>query len=104
MIDDIAGKVKFKDSNVNTIKQSYGNLLDDESSISNEFNSSIVNVGKNIENNILQRKSNEQSRDTQNVSCHNNKSIFFNPICKEEIEKIIINIVLKIKFLIFHIL
>jgi len=38
MIIEIAGKVKFKESNINKIKQSGGNLLEDESSICNEFN------------------------------------------------------------------
>jgi len=55
----------------------------------NLINSFFVNVGKNIENNILQRKPDELSWDTQNVNCHNKKSIFLNPICKVEIEKCI---------------
>jgi len=52
MINEITGKVKSKDSNINKIKQGGGNLLEDEFSICNEFNSFFVNVGKNIENKI----------------------------------------------------
>lgn len=89
MINEIITiKVKFKD-NINKIKLNRGNLLEDAFSICNEFNTFFVNISKNIENNILQRKYGELSWDTQNVNCYNNKYLFFNPICKEKIEKYI---------------
>lgn len=58
MINEITGKMKFKDNNINKIKQIGGNLLENEFSICNEFNSFFVNIGKN---NNLQRKYEELS-------------------------------------------
>jgi len=89
MFNEITGKIKSKDSYINKINQSGGNLLEYEFSIHNEFNFFFVTVGKNIENNCLKRKFDELSWDIQNTNCNNNKSIFFNPIRNVEIEKYI---------------
>lgn len=72
MINEIAGKSNKNKLIVDKIKQSNGTIINDEISISNEFNNFFINVGMNIENNILNMDKKNLSWDNLNKNCHVN--------------------------------
>lgn len=53
MINDITGRKVHKNYNIDKLIQNDGQLLEDSTSICNQFNSIFVNVGKDIDNNII---------------------------------------------------
>lgn len=52
----------------------------------------FINVGTNIENNILKKNYEKLNWKNSNPKCHINNSIFLAPITRDEIEKYLLKV------------
>lgn len=88
LTNEIAGKPKTKNIIINEIKNN-NCILKDSVDIANEFNKYFINVGNEIEKNILKNNFIKKNWDDLNTKCHVKDSIFLTPITRDEIIKYI---------------
>ncbi|KAF0696164.1 RNA-directed DNA polymerase from mobile element jockey [Aphis craccivora] len=87
IINDITGKKKANTNIINNIKLDNGFTIDNTFDISNESNRFFINVGQNIENNIISNKSTYINLNYNSKKSTVKDSIFLTPINELEIKK-----------------
>jgi len=84
LTNEIADKPKNKNIVINEIKNN-DCILNDSIDIANEFNKYFINVGNEIENNILKDNFKKKNWENLNSKCHIKDSIFLTPITRDKI-------------------
>lgn len=75
-INNIAGRTKTYNVEINSIRLNNNSIVNGNINIANEFNTFFANVGKNIEDNIIKNGYEYEDWIDLNKNCHVNNSIF----------------------------